>query len=272
MLRAVAEAARAFGRDDYRALAVKNGEFLLREMVRDGRVLRSHKDGVTRLAGYLEDHAAVALGALALYELTFERRWLDAARTLADAVVRWFWSDELAAFYDTASDHEQLVTRPREVTDNAVPAGGSLAVELLLRLAELFDDAELRRRATAALESLAEPLARHPIAFGHLLGAADMMINGAVELAIVGDRNADDFGALAAEAATHYLPALALAGGAPGADDDVALLRDRPAQGGRATAYLFRQYACEAPVTEPAALGEQLERAAGAAPTPAGSA
>ena len=154
MLRAVAEAARAFGRDDYRALAIRNGEFLLGEMVRDGRVMRSHTGGITRIPGYLEDHAAVALGFLDLYGLTFDRRWLDAARTIADAVDAWFWDDRTGAYFDTASDHEALITRPRDVTDNAVPAGTSLAVDLLLRLAELLDDGTRRERATRVLESL----------------------------------------------------------------------------------------------------------------------
>src|SRR5439155_8447985 len=98
MLRAMAEGARAFHSAKYRALALANGEFLFREMVRDGRVLRSHKDGVTRIAGYLEDHAAVSLGALSLFELTFDRLWLDRARHVANAMVRWFWDENAGAF------------------------------------------------------------------------------------------------------------------------------------------------------------------------------
>src|SRR5215207_1063425 len=102
MLRGIAEAARAFGREDYRLLAVRNAEFLLREMVRGGRVMRSHTAGVTRIAGFLEDHAAVALGFLDLYGLTFDRRWLDAARTIADSVDEWFWDEDASAYFDTA--------------------------------------------------------------------------------------------------------------------------------------------------------------------------
>ena len=158
---------------EYRALArwpMANSSF--REMVRDHRVYRSHKDGVTRITGYLEDYAAIALGALALYELTFDRVWLNRARDLAHAIVRWFWDEQAGAFFDTPTDHEPLITRPRGVTDNATPAGASLAVELSLRMAELFGDAHHRQRAERVLASLAEPMAQHPLAFGHLLGAA----------------------------------------------------------------------------------------------------
>ncbi|MGH7638579.1 MAG: thioredoxin domain-containing protein, partial [Gemmatimonadaceae bacterium] len=86
MLRALADAARISNEDSWRALAVANGEFLFDEMVRDGRVFRSHKDGVTRIGGFLEDYAAVGLGAVALYELTFDAKWLSNARALADAM------------------------------------------------------------------------------------------------------------------------------------------------------------------------------------------
>jgi hypothetical protein len=265
MLRAVAEAARAFGRDDYRALAVRNGEFLLREMVRDGRVMRSHTAGLTRIPGYLEDHAAVALGFLDLYGLTFDRRWLDAARAVADAVDTWFWDDTAGAYFDTARDAEVLLTRPRDVTDNAVPSGTSLAIDLQLRLAELLRDGERRQRAMHVLESVSEPLARYAPAFGHLLGAADMAVHGAVEVALAGDPAALDFRALANAVGEQYVPSLVLAGDAPHSGDaaeDIALLIDKPPRDGQATAYVCRQYLCDEPTTDAAALAAQLERAA----------
>src|SRR5688500_17249712 len=161
MVRAVAEGARAFARDDWRAAAVRSGEFLAREMVRESRVFRSWKDGRVHIPGFLEDHAAVALAFLSLYELTVDQSWLTRARALADAMLASFWDDDANAFFDTAHDHERLITRPREVTDNATPSGTSLAVELLLRLAEVYRDVEMRRRATWMLETLAEPLAQH---------------------------------------------------------------------------------------------------------------
>jgi hypothetical protein len=264
MLRALAEAARAFASPRYHDLALANGAFLFREMVHDGRVLRSHKDGVTRITGYLEDQAAVALGALALYELTFDRAWLDRARALGDTMARWFWDEASGRFFDTAADHEPLITRPRDVSDNATPSGASLAVELSLRLAELFGDAAHRRRAERELSGSAAAMGQFPLAFGHLLCAADLAARGAVELAIVGDPASAEFGALAAAAAARFVPSLVLAGGTPAANGDIPLLALRAGAGaaGGATAYLCRGYACEAPAADAAALAEQLDRAA----------
>ena len=261
MVRGVAEAARVFANDAWRKLAVRNGEFLFARMVRDGRVLRSYKDGDARLPGYLEDHAAVALGALALYELTFDPRWLDRAQRLCATTIEWFWDDGAGTFYDTAHDHEKLVTRPRDVTDNATPSGTSLAVDLLARVSELTGDADLRGRATRVVESLAEPMTHHPTAFGHLLGAADMLVHGAVAVALVGPRGDDGIDPLARAVAERYIPSLVLAAGAPGNGSTIALLEGRTMQGGKATAYVCRHFACELPATDAAQLAEQLERA-----------
>jgi uncharacterized protein YyaL (SSP411 family) len=262
MVRTFAVAARVFGDAALRAQAVSHGEFLARAMLRDDgtRVFRTHTAGVSRIPGFLEDHASIALAFLSLYELTFDRRWLDRAHSLATSMVRFYWDDSANAFFDTASDHEQLVTRPRDVTDNATPSGTSLAVELLLRLGDLFADADMLRRASYVLETIAEPMARYPLAFGRALSAADIAVHGAVELAIVGEPATHGFHALAAVAASRYVPSLVIAGGPPEEANGVELLRDRGMRGDSATAYLCRGYVCEEPVTTPERLLEQLER------------
>jgi uncharacterized protein YyaL (SSP411 family) len=178
-----------------------------------------------------------------------------------------FWDDEANVFFDTAHDHERLITRPREVTDNATPSGTSLAVELLLRLAELYREVEMQRRATWLLETLAEPLAQHGAAFGHLLGAADLAIHGATEVAIVGNPDSADFRALTAAVARHYLPALVLAGGSPGDGAGIALLEGRVMREGRATGYVCRQFLCAEPTADPARLESLLNEAAQTAKT-----
>lgn len=259
MLRAVALAARVFHDDDLKTMALRNGELLLNEHVRDGRVLRV--TGATPISGFLDDQAATALAFLDLYELTFDDRWRAAAEQLCDAMVEWFWDDDVGVFFDSASDAEQLITRPREVTDNAAPSGTSLAVELLVRMSELQHDADRRRRAVWVLETLAGAMEEHAMAFGHLLGAADLAINGAVEVALVGRPDDPDLGALATEVNRRYIPDLVLACGAPRDGGDVALLADRPARDGRATAYVCRGHVCDAPTSSAEELGAQLDGA-----------
>jgi len=260
MLRAVALTARALGRPADTALAIANAEFLSRVLVRpDGRVMRTHTHGVTKIPGYLDDHAAVALGFLATYELTFDRVWLDRARTIGEAIDTWFWDEDMHGFFDTARDADPLITRPRDVTDNAVPSGTALAVELYLRLADLVDAAAFHSRATRVLEALAEPMARYPTAFGHILADADLAVFGAVTLAIVGDPRSTAFRALAAAAAPHFVPSLVLAGGTPADAADLSMLGKRSPENGTAAAYVCHHRVCEAPQSDVAGLAAQLE-------------
>jgi uncharacterized protein YyaL (SSP411 family) len=261
MLRGVATAARAFGDQEFSRLALSSGEFLFREMVRDGRVMRSHKNGETRIQGFLEDYASVALGFIALYELTFDHVWVERAGSIVEAMVRWFWDDTAAAFFDTPSDAERLITRPRDVSDNAMPSGTSMAADLLLHFSDLTNDTPMRERATSVLDGSAPLLAQFPTGFGHMLGVADMAVHGAVEVAIAGDRGSVEFNRLEREVAAHYVPSLVLAGGSSDEGGRIALLAGRPSRDGLPTAYVCRAYTCEEPVTDVTALGQQLEGA-----------
>jgi uncharacterized protein YyaL (SSP411 family) len=259
MLRGLAEAARAFGDDAYRALTIKNAEFLTAAFVRDGRVSRSYKDGVTKGPGFLEDYAAIALAWLDVYSLTGDRRWLDAARSLGDSAVSLFWEPDVAAWFDTARDHERLITRPRDATDNATPAGASLATELMLRLSIFTGVESYRAIADQTLTSLAGAMAQHPTAFGHLLGAGDLAVFGALELAIIGDPASKSVAEMLRHVATRFLPSLVLVHAAA-PEPDLPLLANRPPSE-RGVAYVCRYYACDTPAKSVEGLATRLDSA-----------
>lgn len=260
MLRGVAECARVFGEPRWVTLATRAGEFLASALVRDGRAFRIYARGEARIAGFLEDHAALGLGFLSLYELTFEPRWLTLAQTMIDACNAQFWDDEVGAYFDTAADAETLVTRPRDVTDNALPSGNSLAVELLQRLAAVSGDADGARRAGFVLSSLSGALQQHPLAFGHLLGAAEFEAHGAVSVAIAGHADSREFVQLIRAVAARYIPSLVLAGGMA---EPPALMEGKTGPLGRARAYVCRGFSCDSPTGEPAELAAQLASATG---------
>ncbi|HVZ49352.1 MAG TPA: thioredoxin domain-containing protein [Gemmatimonadaceae bacterium] len=257
MVRALAEAGRVFGDDRWRTAALDAAGFIERELVRGERVMRSWLGAASHVGGFLEDHAALGLAHVALYQATFDRRWLDRARTLGDACVEWFWDDATGGFFDTARDQEALITRPRDIADNATPAGTSLAAELLLMLAEYFGDADARRRADAVLAPSREAMERMPVMLGHLLGAADMAVCGAVEVAVSGDPDSAAGRALLSVVAGAYVPSLVLAAGAGAAVSGLPLFEGRASVAGP-TAYVCRGYTCAQPATDAAALREQL--------------
>ena len=98
--------ARAFDRKDYLEIAVRNADFLLTRLRRDGRLLRTYKDGESKLNGYLEDYAYVIEDCFALYEASFDTRWFEEARTLAETMIAQFWDAEAGGFFFTSADHE----------------------------------------------------------------------------------------------------------------------------------------------------------------------
>jgi uncharacterized protein len=249
MLAALAESAAATGRRDWLDAAVGTGEFLLRALRReDGRWLRSWQArGGARHLAYAADHAALVDAFVRLSEATGEARWLDAARSTADALLDLFWDEERGGLFTTGSDAERLVARNKDLMDNATPSANSLAAVALLRLAALTGEERYRDRAERILR-LAGPLAtQHPTAFGHLLAAVDLAVNGIDEVVVAGDRPD-----LVEVVQSRFLPGAVLAWGErypsplwEGRDD------------GRA--YVCRNYACRLPAEDPEALTAQLD-------------
>ncbi|OLB06873.1 MAG: thioredoxin domain-containing protein [Candidatus Rokuibacteriota bacterium] len=260
--RAFAEAGRALGRADYVAAAAKNAEFVLTAMRSGGRLLRTWKAGRAKLKGYLEDYAMVAAALVALYEATLDRRWLDEARGLAEELLRLFWDEKLEGFYDTGVDHERLIVRPRNLFDNAVPCGSSVAIETLFRLAILTGESRYESAALKALRPMADLMTRYASGFGRFLCALDFHLGPGIEIALVSPPGGDGLAPLAAEVFGRYLPNRVVAGmvaGDPKGAEGIPLLQNREAVGGEATAYVCRNYACELPVTDREALARQLD-------------
>ena len=258
MLAAFAEAARALDRDDYREIAERNAEFVLREMkTGDNRLHHTWKDGEAKVNGYLEDHAYLMEGLIELYQTTFDPDWYLAARDLADAMIEHFAAP--VGFYDTSDDHEDLIVRPRELQDNAVPSGNSMAATALLRLADLAVEPHYEEHARKSLCQMEEVLAQHPLAFGQWLTALDYAVSRPREIAIVGDPETADTQALLEVCRSGYRPHQVIA--ASDTEDVefvVPLLRNRDQVGEQAAAYVCFNSVCRRPVTDPEELRELI--------------
>jgi uncharacterized protein len=253
MLAALAEAATATGRADWREAAIANGEFLVRSLRRDdGRWLRSWQaDGGARHLAFAADHAALVEAFVRLAEASGQARWIDEARTTADALLDLFWDAERGGVFTTGSDAEQLITRNKDLMDNATPSANSMAAVGLLRLAALTGDTRYREHAEQILR-LAGPLAvRHPTAFGHLLVAVDLAANGIDEVVVAGDRPD-----LVEVVQQMFLPGAVLAWG----ERYESPLWEAREDG---AAYVCRDYACQLPAGDAATLTTQLSGTTG---------
>ncbi|MEO8379021.1 MAG: thioredoxin domain-containing protein [Acidobacteriota bacterium] len=242
MLAAFAEASIAFGR--YDDAVRKNADFLLTRIDAEGRLTRHAK-----IPGLLEDYSGVAWGLTLAYEATGERRYLDAARTLVDQILARFGDEEHGGFYDTPVDHEKLITRPKDLFDNATPSGSSVAAEVLLRLAVLFGNEDYVRAATDTLESTFPLIERYPSGFGFLLGVAEWRAGQPKEIALTGQS-----GALRRVVGETFLPHRVLVSGAQSAD--LPLMQGRAAD--KTLGYVCIGYACEEPTSDPEKLRELM--------------
>ncbi len=270
MLVSFARAAVVLGREDYLKVAVACGEFIARDLVHDGRLCRTFKNGRRKHDGYQEDYACVAEGLLALYEATFDIRWLTLAKQLTDTMLDLFADPDGGPFFFTGTNHESLITRVKDYYDNATPSGNSVAVEVLLRLAVLTGEDRYRKIAGEVLTSLADAMSKVPSGFGQLLCALDFYLATPREVAIVGDFAAADTRDLLAVVHHAFLPNRVLV--AKTADDTqseklIPLLEGRTAIDGKATAYVCENFTCQTPVTTPddlrrALVASQIQAAA----------
>jgi len=243
----------------YRAAAVRSAEVILGGLRgADGALGRSWKDGRASGRGVLEDYTHLADGLLALYEATFDERWFTTARALADQVLAHF-ADPAGGFFDTSDQHERLVTRPRDMQDNAVPSGNAMAAGVLLRLHALTGEPTYRTAADRAMRTVVPYLARYPTGFAQWLVAIDLAVRPIVEIAVAGSPEAPETRALLAEARRGYRPGRVLAVSADPDASAIPLLEGRVAIDGRPTAYVCRGFVCRLPVTTVDLLRAELE-------------
>jgi uncharacterized protein YyaL (SSP411 family) len=259
---ALARAAAVFARPDWLLLASRAFDFIIASMgAPDGRVQHTWRLGRVTAAGLIEDQAAMARAALALFEATGTVRYLSEATNLVGAAARLF-GDEHGAFYQTAADAQDVpLNRPRSAADNATPAGNGQMAEVLARLFHLTGDEAYRSQAAGVLRAFTgvpDQLAAMPT----LLAAADLL-EDATNVVIAGAPGHPLAEALIEMALTAPDPAVVLLR----STSAEALPPSHPAYGklagpAGAAAYVCRAGVCGLPVTEPGELAAMLRRRA----------
>ena len=254
MLTSLAEAAFVTSNHQWLTAALRNGEFLLEAMRRpDGRWLRSWQQGSAGLPGgarhlaVAADLAAVIDAFTRLGEASGQARWLAAAAEAADQLIELFWDDEHGGVFSTGSDADPLITRPKDISDGAIPSANSAAANALLRLGALTGRQSYTDRAIAILKLLGQFAVQQPIGFANVVSALDMASSGFTEIVIPGD-NLELLEVLR----LRYRPNTVIAWGEP---------YDSPLWAGRANghAYVCRDFTCRLPATTQAELVAQLE-------------
>jgi uncharacterized protein YyaL (SSP411 family) len=264
MIAATAEAGTVFSRPVWISLARTAFDFITANMTRDDRLHHSYRNGTLKHLGSLDDYAGMIKGALALYEITGETRFLEQARIWANKLDRHYWDQNGGGYFFTADDAEALIVRAKSAEDHATPSGNGAMVTNLARLYYFTGDETYRARADALIAAFSGAMAENFFPLAALMNGIEFLQSG-TQIVIVGDRAMPDCRALLETVFAISLPNRILQVIAP----DEALPAAHPAhgkaqQGGKATAYVCVGTTCSLPLTAARDLFESLSPVADA--------
>ena len=253
MISAMAKAYQVLGEEAYLTAAAEAADFILTHMVRKGRLLHSYKDGKAHLPGYQDDYACFINCLLDLYEARFELRWLNAAVELNRTMLDLYWDGEKGGFFYTEETAADLIVRTKNPFDNAVPSGNSIGALVLLRLAALTGDMDLRQKAVETLQLFGNLMQRSPSSCAQMICALNFYQETPWEIALTGEvRQQDEFLRVLH---TQFLPnkVVMASGRGDSAEDLIALLplmEGKVGEEDAVRAYICRDFVCSQPVSE----------------------
>jgi uncharacterized protein YyaL (SSP411 family) len=259
MIRGLAFAGHVFERTDWVELARRSADFLLAELWDGQHLRRSYQEGQARIPGFIEDYGDLAAGLTALYQATFEPKYLEAAEALVKSAEARFWDAEKRAYLTAPAGQGDLVVANYATFDNAFPSGASTLTEAQVALAALTGNKKYLDLPERYVSRMSDPLRKNPMGYGHLGLAADALVEGAPSVIFAGTREA--VAPLLAVTRTTYAPTFAFAWKDPAAPVPPSMretFEGRGPVGGRGAVYLCRHFACEAPLTEAGDLARKL--------------
>ena len=253
MLAAIAEASAVFERDDYLRVARTNAAYLLDRMVDSGRLRRTDSRSENGARGFLDDYAALIDGLLVLHSADGDSKWIIEAEHLARRAIDLFWDSFRGQFYDTGTDQESLIVRPRDVTDNALPSGHSMMADVLSRLSIVTGNADFRTLAGQSLRGVRGIMEQFPTGAGHWLCALDSYLSDSKEAVIVTDDVSGSPLPMLRRLASTYQPSAIIVAKShtDGPTSEWPVFIGRTPVNNRPTAYVCRNYTCQLPTNDP---------------------
>jgi aryl-alcohol dehydrogenase-like predicted oxidoreductase len=265
MIGTMAEAGRVLNHQPYLDGAIRAADFLLTTLSRPENYLwRTYRNGKAHLNACLEDYAYAAEAMLEVYEATGIERYLHEAVSLGERIVEDFEDREHGGFFTTAVDHETLILRGREGADGATPSGNAVAASVLARLSFHFDREDFRTAATNAVRAYGQQIGQVPRGFPKSLMVVDLLLRGPIELALVGGTGTKSYTQLRTAMNSCFIPYRIIA---YHQDSDVEtahpLLAGKTPVNGKAALYICKNFACQAPITDPEAVPSALQQPQG---------
>ncbi len=263
MISSLAFGSRVLGDDNYKQAAMKAADFILDKLVTpEGRLLHRYRDGESGITGFIEDYAFFIYGLLDLYEATFEVRYLKEAIRLAQEMKRLFWDKEKGGFFFTASDAEQLISPMKEIYDGAIPSGNSMATLVLLRLNRMTMESDWNEDALKTLSAFSSEIERMPSGYPQMLIALDFSLGPNREVVLAAE-SAKDVQPMVDELFGSFLPnkvVLFHSDKESKIEEVVPFIEGYLPMGGKPTAYVCQNFACQLPTTELTSFKQLLKK------------
>ncbi len=263
MISSMAYGGVVLGEEKYVDAAKKCAEFVLDMLKKDGRLKRYYRDGQVVGLGVLDDYAFMAMALLDLYEATFDARWLNEAKKLAEQMIELFGDQAGIAFYLTGNDAERLIVRNRPGYDGAVPSGNSIAALVLLKLGRLTMNQQFTEHGEQVFKAFSERLRQSPASLTALLAAFDFWIGPTREIVIAGNRQREDTKEMFRLVRSRFSPNTVFLFHKGNNTDSaiyeiVPFIKYQTVIDGKATVYVCQNYVCKQPVNTVEALEKLL--------------
>jgi len=253
MIAALAYAGRAFDNKEYIKAASKAVKFINDNMISsDGRLLARYREKDAAIPGYLDDYAFLTWGLIEIYEVSFDLEYLNKAVKLNSEMIELFWDTKSGGLFLTGKDCEQLLFRPKETYDGALPSGNSAAALNMLRLSEITGNTLIQKKAQEIINFIGKSAISNPINYALLLCAYMMDINAIMSIVIAGDKSDPETLKLLRTIDSRYLPFSVVVLN----DESTQVKKILPEIMGKskidekATAYVCKNFSCKAPVTK----------------------
>jgi len=256
MITTLAEAGAILQSNLYINAAIKCADFLLDNLIQDGRVNRTYRQLEPKLNGYLEDYSFLINALLTLHGATLESKWLTIAISLANSMIELFWDPDKLVFYDTGVDHETLILRPKDAFDNALPSGSSVAVEVLLKLGVITGDSLYSNIGTKALDSLSTIMPKMPMGLPNWLCNLNFHLSSVKEIVILGSLEDPKTKSILNSVHKYFVPNKVVIGQV--SELSIPLLIDRAMLNESPTAFICENYVCQMPTNDPSEVERQL--------------
>jgi uncharacterized protein len=252
MIAAFSKAAAALQNEEYLQIARQAAEFIFSHLVRkeDGRLLARYREGEAAFPAYVDDYAFLVWGLIELYQASFDPKYLQQALHFHDEMIKLFEDDEQGGLFFYGSDSEQLITRPKEIYDGAIPSGNSTAAYNALRLSHLTGRTDLEEQAEHILHTFIDDVSHYPPGYAQYLTAAQFALGKSREIVLIGNNEDSQLKEMCQAVQTQFLPHTVFLVKSDDRDQITELapyLKDYKAVDGQATAYICQNFSCQAP-------------------------